>query len=255
MAYQTTLNGDPKQQRRAAKTVLVIAGQQSGDRLAAQIAHSGAGVDILRLSDILSDALDLATASLSDVPSEEPDFRHAMNVAWLAELYAASHCRNSDAHASLTPAGDAEARAHLRAPGIGGDMLAARASTVAMAGLALLAAGAIGGYVVVRAPPMRKRQVERQPRFPISLRLDLTFTTPEGELKEAWGEALDISQGGLKIRWDDPPPPDTLTSLTLLGITRLSRIVWSNHHFAGLMFEVGLTKAELKSLKEANAPP
>lgn len=254
-AYEITLNGDERQKRLSAQTLLVIAGDRTGDRLAEQVARAGVPVDASHLSKILEDIRDIALQTLKGSRNDADTFQHGLNINWLAEVVSATRCHNSSAHASLTPTGSSNASAALQS--IGGFIQEPKDSigkTASFLLIGIILAALAGSYFLHKSVFMRKRQVERLPRFPISLDLDLTYTSPEGEIEEAQGEALDISQGGLKLRWEEPPPTGTLTTITLLGIQRLSRVIWANPHYAGVMFEESLTKSELKSLKETHAP-
>lgn len=254
-AYEATLNGKPTHKRSAAQTLLVVAGDRTEDRLVTQLARAGVTVDPPRLADALADARAIATATLAGTSLEPADFRHGLNLTWLAEVVIATRCANSPAHASLTPAQSGNAGATLTGTGVHAEDTPLQVGPTAKLLLIGLALAAIPAALLLRRSVfIRKRQVERLPRFPIALPLDLTFTTPDGEIEEAQGEALDISQGGMKLRWDAPPPTGTLATIPLLGIQRLSRVIWSNPHYAGVMFENALTKPELKSLKESHSP-
>jgi len=254
-AYTIALTGGAQAQRQSARTLLVLAGGQTAEQIARHVAPSGAIIDVPRLSDVLEDARTFAKQTLSQNRTDDTDFRHGKNVEWLGEQVLSTNCKGSAASASLTPDRSPDARAMFRTVSYRSTEDGGWAVGPASIGLVtLLLAGIGAAYLFLRSNLMRKRKVERLPRFPIAMALELTFTTPAGEMQEAQGEALDISQGGLKLRWDEPPPTGTLATMTLLGIQRLSRVIWANQHYAGVMFEETLTKAELKSLTETHAP-
>ncbi|MEM6385760.1 MAG: PilZ domain-containing protein [Pseudomonadota bacterium] len=257
-AYESALNGaDFEARTKSARTLLVLIGSQSANSLGTQVARSGVVVDHARLEEAIKDAQALAMAVLTDESDPKTGFEHGQNIAWLGALYRSTQCAGSLAHTSYTPTQDSTARAHLRSVGETADSSSSMKEQPPWVWLAV-GLGAIvtiaGGFWLSRAQFVRKSQVERMSRFPISLLLPITFTDPNGEIREAEGEAVDISQGGLKVRWDDPPPIGTLATLSLLGINRIGHVIWANPHFAGVMFETVLTKSELKSIKETHAP-
>lgn len=254
-AYEGVLTGADETRARSAKTLLVVAGAQSGERLGSLMDRAGIEVDVPTLSSILDHARDLATRTLAGEETTDGDFQHGRNLSWLSDLSTSHSCAYSRARSGVSPSGDPSARAQIRSTGGTSDHpIKDNATALSIAGLFLLSALAFGGWRLSRSLYMRARKVERLPRFPVSLQLDLTYTSPDGHHAEATGEALDISQGGAKIKWNDPPPPGTLTTLTLLNIQRLTHVIWANPHYAGVMFEENLTQAELNSLKDSYAP-
>lgn len=252
-AYRATLVEPGPSRRRAAMALLVLIGTQDAAALARLVAQSGKTIPVNKLELVLIDAKALAQATLNGTRTEEPDFRHGLNVDWLSNTFIASGCRASAPTASRSKSvfekrsvGDASQPP--RSP------TRSRNATFILYGLTLLSAvlTVLGGYKLYTSFFMRRRRVERMPRFPISLPLDLTYTDAEGHMREAAVQALDISQGGLKLDWPAPPEQGTLVTLPLLATQRLGRVSWSNTYFAGIMFDVPLTQQELKSLKETH---
>lgn len=252
-AYRATLAEPVPNRQRAAMALLVLIGTQDAAALARLVAQSGKTIPVNKLEQVLTDAKVLAKATLNGTRSEEPDFRHGLNVDWLSNAFIASGCqasgpttsRSASAYKKLSVSNADEPP---RSPSRSWD------ATLVLYGLTLLSAvlTILGGYKLYTSFFMRRHRVERMPRFPISLPLDLTYTDAEGHMREAAVQALDISQGGLKLDWPDPPEQGTLVTLPLLAMQRLGRVSWSNTYFAGIMFDTPLTQQELKSLKETH---
>ncbi|MEM7719842.1 MAG: hypothetical protein AAF222_11630 [Pseudomonadota bacterium] len=246
-AYLATLVADPETQRRTAKTILVAIGGSSVDRMAHGLKRTGLDVDRARLKTALNDAASLAKVTLAGQRFPQEDtFHHSQNVSWLAKIFEATGCARSAETASAAP--NYATRAAQNAT----DVTPIQGPhPLLLAGLAALAlALGVAGYRFSRSFTMRRRQLERMPRFPISLPLSITFTDENGEMQQTHADALDISQGGLKAKWEDAPPPGILVTLELLGSQRFAKIAWANDFYAGIMFETALNKTELKALKE-----
>lgn len=252
-AYRATVFETGQPQKLAATSLLVFVGQQSGVRLAEHATRAGVEASEERLDEILSDAETLAIRTLSGEPAENGTFHHGLNVQYLAELFDATGCRNSQATASQSVVGTS----WNYGTGTNGSSDSSSPDSLNYTSLILpaLFVGALvalfGAYKFYTSLSMRRRRVERLPRSPVSLSLTATFTSEDGQMKQAEVEALDISVGGMKVNWNDPPPPGTTVSFQLLQRERLCQVAWSNNFYAGIMFDEVLNKQELKTLKEA----
>lgn len=255
-AYNATLRGSHDVRQRAATALLVFVGGQTGKSLSRQLARDGIDAPPDRLEALLSQAQTLAQDVLNSNLVAVDTYRHGRNVDWLASLYLSSGCQNSMSTTSQNVgAASYENARHRTQDEKTSNLLQGKTSKVVMVVIGiLLFALAVGIYRFSQSFIMRRRMVERLPRFPIALSLDLTFTDPDGNMQQASGDIVDISQGGLKLSWPDPPPAKTLVTVTLLATQRLGQVMWSNNHFAGVMFETRLTRPELKSLMDSHPP-
>lgn len=249
-AYLATLRGPAEDRLRAARTVLVIVGDQNSTVLERQVARSGTELDGARLSRTVRNAREIALQTLEGTRPDRDTFSHGLDVDWLGDIYAASGCQYSGATASLTPV------APERSSGMSMDTVTSISTSTVRNPLILLAAvlmaclALLGAHGFFRSTFLRSRRAERMPRYPISFPLSLTYTDPEGRIREADVEATDISRGGLKLNWPDPPPPGTLVTLPILGSHRLGNVVWANAYYAGIVLEAQLSRQELDALKE-----
>lgn len=230
--------------------LLVLIGTRDAQTLAKLVSRSGTNLSTSKLEDVLTDARTLATATLEGSRDEVLEFQHGLNVDWLSEVFLETGCRSSAATASRAAPEHEVARTATKTA----SNFATDASPNMKALLGTLAAvaaisAAYASYKLYMSFYMRRRRVDRMPRFPILLPLDLTYTDHEGHIQEASVQALDISLGGLKLDWPEPAPPGTLVTLPLLAMQRLGRVSWSNTYFAGIMFDAPLTNQELKALK------
>lgn len=247
-AYLATLTGSAETQNRSARTVLVTIGGTSVERIAKGLQRAGVEVDLPRLGNALRDAETLATRTLEGQRSDQDDtFHHSQNVTWLAKLFLSTGCAYSPKTASAVPS--YATPPSTAKPDVSYGSRSTTISWIWPVGLGAIVT-VLTGYKASRSMMMRRRQMERMPRFPISLPLNVTFTDTEGEMQQTDVEALDISQGGFKLKWDDAPPPGILVTLDLLGRQRMATVAWSNAYFAGIIFETALNKTELRALKD-----
>ncbi len=255
-AYNATLRGTHDVRQRAAMALLVFVGGQNGKSLSRQLARDHILAPQDQLETILSQAQVLAHDVLNNNLVTIDTYLHGRNVNWLASLYLSSGCQNSSSTTSQSVRAASYENAKQQAQyETKSNLLQDKTSQIAMVGISiLLFALTVGIYRFTQSFAMRRRMVERLPRFPIALSLDLTFTDRDGNMQQASGKIVDISQGGVKLSWPDPPPAKTLVTVKLLATQRLGQVSWSNNHFAGVMFETRLTRPELKSLMETHPP-
>jgi hypothetical protein len=252
-AYRATLLEPDPVRTRAAATLLVQIGNRNAAELAKLVSRSGTTVSANKLEEVLQDAKTLAKATLDGNRAEVAAFRHGLNVDWLSKTFVASGCRESLATASRAAPGFASGSV-TGATKTASQTAKKRDKTLlfGIAAFGLIIMATYLGYRFHTSFLARRRRVERMPRFPISMPIELAYTDADGHMREAAVQALDISQGGLKLDWPDPPGPGTLITLPLLSMQRIGRVSWSNTYYAGIMFETPLTRQELKSLKETN---
>lgn len=245
-------------QNRGAVTLLFLLGGKDVDRFLKQLERSGTNIQKEQLSDALADAETLARLVLEtgDAPASiEQDRAH---VSWLGHVIRRSRCQKSAASASPGPRLVAGSR-WTGSPGKQTEKTLMERLGREMTGIVIaigLTAAIILGYLGFRvwiSAAMRRARVERLPRRPISLGFDLTYTDADGNMGEAKVTALDISSGGLKLDWPDPPPLGTSVTLNLITGISLAQVAWSNDYFAGVMLDSPLSKADLQTLQDAGA--
>jgi hypothetical protein len=177
-AYRAMLIEDGAERLLAARTLLVLAGQGGGAEFAAHLARAGVEADADRLGAVLEAARKLARDVLAGGLPPPGIGRHSSNTDWLGTLYFRTGCGGS----ALTP------ESRLAALDLPPPERRARASVtkssrplrVALLGVAsALALAALAGAVwwIGKTLFWRRRQVERQPRSPVSFDLDVSFGT------------------------------------------------------------------------------
>ncbi len=253
-AYRATLTEQGAMRTQAATALLFIAGGQDSVAFARQVSRSGVYVSPERLDEALTDATQIATDALENRKVGDPDFRHGLNVQWLADTFIASGCQNSVATTSRTNvqvAPAALARRELPSK----TRLPEGSLLIVLVGV--LVAGALilfGAHKLYNSFTMRRRRAERLPRVPIVLPIKVAYAFPDGEQREVDAKAVDISLGGMKLSWSKPPGPSTVITAHLLDAARPGQITWSNSFYAGIMFEKPLTDTELKECLALSQP-
>lgn len=249
-AYLATATEEGQTRLTAAQTLLVITGNSDPAALARQVAHSGVEFEEQQLSNAISGARTLATQILNNRGQATPSFDHSLNIDWIGSLYASTGCSRSASLGSVTPIsqnpGGLERRAPPNSASTSGYIVLLWAAALATA------TGAVS-FVLTKFKPVlyfRKRQAERMPRYPITMSVDVTFTDPDENIRQDQLEAMDISRGGMKLNWPDAPPTGTTVTLSLLGTQHFCQIVWSNSHYAGLLFETLLTQHQISKAKD-----
>lgn len=258
-AYRATLEERGKRQQSGALTLLFLVGGQDAAELAERVGWSGAEISQERLAEVLIAGKDLAGATLEGRPKADTEEVHNANVRYLESVFLASRCQNSASNSSHLR-GDFSPPPSLTKPKntFASSLQQAAPTTQLLLVMAVLigaAGGGYGAYSVWTSAYMRRKRVERLPRKPISLKFELTFTDAEGHMKQADVEAIDVSAGGMKINWSDPPPAGTTITLALPVGHKLGQIAWSNSHYAGAMFQDRLSNKDLESLRTENAAP
>lgn len=250
-AYRATLTERGAAQIQAATSLLFMAGGQDSITFARQVSRSGVDVSAERLRDILVDAQQIATDTLEGRQSGDPDFRHGPNVQWLADTFIASRCQNSVATTSRTNVEVAPKRSErssiLEMP---------KKSQYILLGIAVIAGllSLLGLRMFLNSFAMRRRRVERFPRQPILLPVKVTYAFPDGEERKLDVEAADISLGGMKLSWPQPPGPGTPVTVITSDRTMSAQITWSNSFFAGIMFDEQITEEELDGFLSKTQP-
>ena len=255
-AYRAVIYEKGTQRKQAALTLLFTLGGQDVPRLAEQVERAGLNVSVERMQAAVENALRVAEiVAVGGLP--ESRNIHAPHIEWVAELSRQSGCANSDVTATTAPRlAPASASSKVQRASSSGSIAAfveklPKGQFYIVVGVITLAVAALGygTYRLWTSVYMRRKRLERLPRSPISLTFQLTFTDPDGQMQQTAVTALDVSSGGLKLSWDNPPPDGTLMTLELPVGSRLGRVAWSNQYYAGVMLDEALSTTELKDLR------
>lgn len=254
-AYYAMVTGSGGTRQMAAATLLVLAGDRASSRLAAQADLMGLGVPIDRLDGVLSGARELAAAVLTTPDHRIDRLAHASNIEWLGTLYEQTGCRNSLAHASL-PVGAASAQSTVNGETSGRVRKSGDTDVIRLIILTVASGAGVAGLVLAvrfvrQTLFFRRHQAERQPRTAISLEIEVGFEDESGTSQRKRLTALDVSAGGMKLAWNDPPGQGTALSLSLPVGERGATVIWSNAFYVGVMFDELLEEETLQTLIEA----
>lgn len=116
-----------------------------------------------------------------------------------------------------------------------------------LAALGLLAL--IGLVAVIRKTrAFRIMQVERLPRHVTTVAVDVSISSPDAGPRAIRVTGQDVSAGGMKLSWQGAFPRGTTVTLRLPIGLKTGSIVWSNAHYAGIMFDQQLAPDELRRL-------
>lgn len=247
-AYLATLNETGARKRNAARTLLVVIGGKNPTALARQLKRSGLQIEQERLNGTMQNAAEFAHDLLLGSLQPNNTTSHRNNVDWLAAVVHNVRCRSTvtvpaRAYAATGPYPDKKSfsKENRKAfPWV----------KTTLASLAILAASIFVFKKSGLAFAWRVKQAARLPRVPFSMKLSVTLTDADHEMQQATVTGLDVSAGGMKLDWPDPPPQGTILTLSLPFGERLATIVWSNAYFAGVMFDDFLDKSELRQLHD-----
>ncbi len=252
--YLAVLNETRGTQARAAKAFLVTAGGTSPRNLARKVAETGRIIDEDRLSAVLDQGAKLASAVLLG-PVRDPGFQHGLNVDWLAQQIRGSDCLNtflaSDRGPGPTPAMPPSSKVAKLVKEMTESELFL---PLLLAGLVALSGAVVGAVVMFRRSlTFRRRKIARLPRTPLTLSIPITFTDGDGNMQQCVVDCVDMSVGGIKLRWNAPPPKGATVTASLSIGECLGTVVWSNLYYAGIAFETMLTKADVDAVEAAAA--
>lgn len=251
-AYRATLDERGAVQRSSAISFLLAVNDTNFEVFAQSLARSEPNVSTKRLLDVLTDGAELATATLERRDVDVDPIAHRGNIRWLAATIVRANCNGIEATTTRQRRhAGASNGARPASPAISGE----QAETARFSTLALIALGglivAFGLHRLRNSFVMRRRRAERLPRTSISLPLKAEYAFPDGEVRRLDVIGADISRGGMKINWCDPPSVGTSVKLEFPTGVRDCRIAWSNSFYAGVIFETQLPGSELASLLEA----
>ena len=256
-SYRAVIYEQGTLRKQAALTLLFTLGGQDVPRLVEQVERAGLNVSVERMQAAVENAIRVAEI-VADGGLPESRNIHAPHIEWVAELVQQSGCASSDVTATTAPRlASASASGKVKSASSSGSIAAfvkklPKGQFYIVVGMIMLAAAALGYglYRLWTSVYMRRKRLERLPRSPISLTFQLTYTDPDGHMKQTEVTALDVSSGGLKLSWDNPPPDGTVMTLELPVGSRLGRVAWSNQYYAGVMLDDALSTAELNGIRK-----
>lgn len=244
-AYRAVLVGTGEARKFAGVTLYTLLSQQNAARMARALKGDGAGADPDRLAAVLDHAREIASDAMIGLAlPETPSAPHRANVAWLASLVAESGCAAAWSGTGGTPGRPAAETSGATTAGI---------NPRAILGILSAIAFGFAGTRLRRLRSLRARRVERLPRHSTALKCAVRFRR-DGRVQTANVTGLDISAGGMKLAWDDPPARGQELELILPGGPKPATIVWANAYYAGIMFDDNLADTELTGLVSIHAP-
>ena len=233
-----------------ARTLLVVVGGKNAAALSRQVRKTGIEIPQERLLDVMQAGAKLAHSILLGDPVPNDLFQHSRNVDWLGAIVYKAHCQNGVLARKLRTSEPSKKGGAFEFPKPNKESL-----PVFAAGLvALVVALALLTILVPKSRAFRVFKAARLPRSPFTMEFHLTITDQDGELMQTTATGVDISAGGMKLGWPDGPPAGTAVRVSLPFGERLASVVWSNAHFAGIIFDDVLNKKELASFSK-NDPP
>lgn len=252
-AYRAMLVESGRQRALAAQTFLILQGRDEGSQLAGRLARAGFDVPEDRLARALRDGGALARHVIAGGTPPPGLGHHSANVNFLNSTYVATGCRSALPTVKRPPGGTSPfpvqtATTQRQRKDEPPDIV--KLSLYAMIGCSALLLAVLGGHGVLTSRHMRKSVVERQPRTPVSIEVDVTFER-ENQISRLRVRVIDISVGGMKVEWKDPPKAGANLMVTLPMGERGGGVMWSNAFYAGIMFDEFLTETELGNLSSA----
>lgn len=120
--------------------------------------------------------------------------------------------------------------------------------------LASILCGASAVMALRRTRVFRMRELRFQPRSPVALTASVRSRSNRNKTAEATRvRIMDLSIGGAKVAWKDPPPTGTQLDLEVSDRVLSCSVVWRNDYYAGLLFDSTLTKSALDGFLDLNS--
>ena len=207
----------------------------------------GPQIDAERMNRIFSAAhrlsRDLITGQKPTMVGLAP---HIENVDWLADTIAATGCVESFS-SPQTVSAPPRTTSKATPPRTKG-------SNPMSLDIGLILAG-LGGVALIaliiafrKTRTYRIMQADRLPRHLTTISVKLSYETPMRGPQSIEVTGLDVSAGGMKLAWPEAPPRGTHLTMTLPVGERTASEVWSNAHYAGVVFDHQLEPDELDLL-------
>ena len=214
-------------------------------------------IDRERMERVLNAAQKLAEYVVSGVTLSFVGLApHSQNVDWLGNVVRDSDCPTTPAATAQaarllasggieSPDQDTDSRSDHPEPSIGDP----RSLLTALLILAIVLLAAILIFLI-KSRSLRIRRVKRLPRFTVGFPLSLTFADDTGNDQTLTVTAVDLSLGGMKIAWSDAAPDKTPLTLILPIGEVLASVIWSNAHYAGILFDRNISQDDLQVLRD-----
>lgn len=208
-------------------------------------------IDIAHLDSILLDGYLLASRVLGgsriDIVTHA---KHKLNVDWLSGELARTGCFREKSIGKRAPSVSlmsAEAYTRALAASFNSRVSKANIDWRMILGAVVAVVAGIGALAIYKSRAARIARVSRMPRETIALPVKVTHTNTQDRII-----VLNLSHGGAKVEWEDPPPPGEAFTIELPIGPKAGSIVWSNSFFAGVLFDEHLTLDEFNALIEIN---
>ena len=248
--YQTILTKEGDKRSRAAARLYPYLAEVDTRRVARDLADKA---DAERTERVLNSARKLSEHVISGVTMSFFGLvPHTNNVTWLGELVSASDC----------PAIPAKNRKKYGSPAAGKPESENRTPWTRVEAFAqdtpylaeftlifIVAAGSILGLILMRSRRFRIQRVKRLPRYPVDFLLPLSYTDDQGTAQSLTVSAIDLSLGGMKLGWANAPAENTALSLQLPQGEVPASVIWSNAHYAGVIFDSNITDDDLTRIR------
>lgn len=253
--YRATLTESDDAQRSAAQALLVIAGGNAAT-LTRQVAKSGIDIEPERLTLALSNGAKLAKQVLARDPLPADLNPNESDVSWLAERLNSNSCSGATTASGTSLAAGNGHSAFGNGRSDSNSSSALNSANLAALGAVLALIGAIIGVVLYRRSwTHQKRVTVRLPRRQVHHTIQIMFTDGDGNMKQTDVAVLDLSVSGAKLEWPDnnAPAKSAVTAMFPFG-NSLATVVWSNTHYAGIMFDERISDADIKEIEELSDP-
>ena len=121
------------------------------------------------------------------------------------------------------------------------------ATMAILIGAGILALGA-SGFFAIRSRRMKIHMAERLPRHRIRLDFTAAYAGASGAAGSHSVTALDVSLGGMKLKVPEPLDNGTQMELSLPIGPVSATVIWSNAHYAGILFDERLEGTALSEI-------
>ena len=259
--YRALVDNDDLGKSRAAARLFPMLSERDPESFLQDL---GIDTQVSRFSTALASGGNLAKAVITK-PNQTPQAldHHKANISYLASLVQDSDCLSGSGY-KQGAGGKFLQSAALNSQGLTSDTKSSRSDrsrqpfSVATILIAALAFATVAGavYFLKKTRILRIRNVNRLPRSKIRLTVPIVVENPETGPQRQSASAMDASVGGMKLRLESPIPSGADVSLSLPFGERPAMVVWSNAHYAGIVFQANLSNTEFNTLfqKTKNSP-
>lgn len=240
-AMALELETDDVRNTAAISLIALIIPEARPSEIVAELARHDIPANSERLQRILQNTTVRARDVLygKTIPPLSRNSAEAGELDWLADLILATNCMDGWGGLQVLPLPD-----DLKS--LPEKTLAAAASWSAEVGLVFgIGLAAFAVRAIRRSKRFRTGELRSQSRTIVSL--DATAKVEAGN-DFATLKIVDISVGGAKAAWINPPEVDAQVSLEIGDRKLGALIVWRNDFYAGLLFDTYLTDEQVQEL-------